>query len=362
MNISSYNITDISYHYIGLRVLAGMQKNFKRSYQIEAISRNVFKFVNDKALRLMLPEPKGTFSSIGEKICQELVHFQFARSGRTNYELTQIGEKVLHLLATKQYIDLRRLMALVHLKTYDNLRAVIQTHLKTGPVWRPVVEATRIVEKDYFQRLLEPTFRQDATSEVVSVFARHLEQSPKRIESVLHDRILQRVMPNQNMKVALFRAICDRLVSLRLLNIRRTTLHQCEFIKTYSPCTTDPPLRPWYVPLQIPLANDEVYTIYLCEPDMADTSHQDLLLEAIDKGFSKLSPEGGYYDISELRNLVCEQLMIPEAAFDDGINHLLDRQPSVLTVGLQYERITGHRKPLVRNGQNVQLHNLIRRL
>jgi hypothetical protein len=67
LNISSYNISDVSYHYIGLRVLAGLLPTARREEQITSISRNVLKFVGDKSLRLMLPEPKGTFETVGEK-------------------------------------------------------------------------------------------------------------------------------------------------------------------------------------------------------------------------------------------------------------------------------------------------------
>jgi len=83
MKISSYNINDVAYHYIGIRVLDGLAgENTSRSDQLAAISRNAYKYVSDKALRLMLPEPRGTYEAIGEKICQELVHMNFARSIR----------------------------------------------------------------------------------------------------------------------------------------------------------------------------------------------------------------------------------------------------------------------------------------
>ena len=60
MKISSYIINDIAYHYIGVRVLDGMAgQNTTRAEQIAAISRNAYKYVSDKALRLMLPEPRG---------------------------------------------------------------------------------------------------------------------------------------------------------------------------------------------------------------------------------------------------------------------------------------------------------------
>ena len=122
------------------------------------------------------------------------------------------------------------------------------------------------------------------------------------------------------------------------------------------------PLKPWYSPLQIPLNNGESYQIFLCEPDTTDPGYQTILLSGIDEAVSEMSPAGGYYDIPDLRDWVCEYLMIPEAAFDDGLNCLLDRQPAVLSAGLQYDKITGRRRPLVRIRQNTQLHNLVRRV
>ena len=363
MNITSYNVTDVAYHYIGLRVLDGMRTSAERSQQVEAISSNVRKFVSDRALRLMLPEPRGTFQTVGEKICQELVHFGFAGSERGGpYELTIFGQMALGLLADRRYVELRQAMAGVHLKTYDNLRAIVQVHIDAGAIWQPVVTSIHLDRPDYLQGLLEPTFGQDTLSTLAETLDRHALPPPKKIEDILRAKVLKEAMPAQKMRVALFRGICDRLVSLRLLNKPRVVRRQCEFEKTYSPCVAENPTRPWYTPLDVTLDSGESYQIYLCEPDAADPDYQDALLSAMDQALTELSPEGGYYDIPDLRDWVCEHLMIPEAAFDDGLNSLLDRRPAALSVGLQYEKITGRRRPLVRTRQSTQLHNLIRRV
>ena len=363
MNISSYNVTEVGYHYIALRVLGGMGTSAERSQQVEAISRNVRKFVSDRALRLMLPEPRGTFVTVGKKLCEELVHFGFALSERGGpYELTTKGRKVLGLLTEQRYVELRRVMASVHLTTYDNLRAVLQAHLDAGAIWQPIVSSAHLDEPGYLQGLLEPTFKQDAPDTLAETLDRHALRSPKKMEDILRAKVVTHAMPTQNMRVALFRAICDRLVSLRLLNKPRVARQQCEFEKTYSPCVAQHPSKPWYSPLQIPLDNGESYKIFLCEPDATDPNYQTVLLSGIDQAFSEMSPIGGYYDIPDLRDWVCEHLMIPEAAFDDGLNRLLDRQPAVFSVGLQYDKITARRRPLVRIRQNTQLHNLIRRV
>src|SRR3984957_14388645 len=103
MNISSFNVTDVGYHHIGLRVLAAMPEA-SREEQNATISRSVLIYARDKALRLMLPEPKGTYDTVGEKVCQELAHFEFAtaRKGR-GYVLTAEGMESLRLLNERKY-------------------------------------------------------------------------------------------------------------------------------------------------------------------------------------------------------------------------------------------------------------------
>jgi len=70
---------------------------------------------------------------------------------------------------------------------------------------------------------------------------------------------------------------------------------------------------------------------------------------------------GGYYDLPDVRDYVCEHLRIPEAAFDEGVNSLLDQTPPPLSPGLSYEGISARRKPLVRTKATGQIHNLIRK-
>jgi len=54
-------------------------------------------------------------------------------------------------------------------------------------------------------------------------------------------------------------------------------------------------------------------------------------------------------------------MKIPEAAFDEGINYTLDKQPTLFSTGLRYDGISARRKPIIRTGANT-LFNLIRRM
>lgn len=365
MNINSYNVNDVTYHYIGLRVLDGMPSTAKRTEQIEAVARNVLKFVTDKNQRLMIAVPGTTYKETARKICSELLEFRFvklpAKSAGGGYELTEAGRHILDLIATQDAVALRRVMARIHLQTYDNLRAVVQNHITAGPVWRPSeVKAERIGQAGYLEALLTPAFGGTAAAVAATVYAEHSEQSPSQIRDALHGKIIKRFLPEQRMGVANFLGMCARLATLRLLNLRRATFADCEFYKTYSPCVSAAPPHNWYKPLEVLLPNGETYRILFCEPDLAESDNQTILLDAIDRAMQQLSPVAGYHDIPDLRDTVCEALLIPEAAFDDGLNHLLDRTPSPLSVGFHYDKISANRKPLVRRQTN-QLHNLIRR-
>ena len=200
MNISSYNITDVSYHYIGLRVLAESPACRGRSHQVELISRSVHKFVYDRALRLMLPEPRGTFETTGKRVCQELVQLGLARSHGGGYQLTDSGSAALRLLGSRRYVELRKLMVAAHLQTYDNLRAVLQTHLDAGYIWRPIVEAAKLEHPDYIKKLLEPMFGADAAAEASAMLSGPAAWSSKSFESTLHTKILERVMPDHRIR------------------------------------------------------------------------------------------------------------------------------------------------------------------
>ena len=186
-------------------------------------------------------------------------------------------------------------------------------------------------------------------------------QAPRDSRTPFVRRCFSRSFPDFKKGEPLFRALCDRLVSLRLLNMMRVNVKECEFTKSYSPCVSDSPPHTWYRYLEILLPAAVVYRIYLCEPDMTDDEAQEALLASVNQAFMSLIPQAGYYDLPDVRDWVCERLRIPEASFDEGINCLLDRQPSTLTVGLRYEGISGRRKPLVGNREPRQIFNLIRR-
>jgi hypothetical protein len=361
VNISSFNVTDVGFHYIGLRVLAAMPEA-SREEQNATISRSVLKYARDKALRLMLPEPKGTYDTVGEKVCQELVHFNFVDSKRgRGYGLTSEGKEALHLLNDKKHLEIRRRMALVHLKTYANLQAIVHCHIARNGVLSPSVEATRPIDATYVAALLRPTFGSAAESAAEGFLAQSEDRSPKKTEDALRERVLRELIPQHSIGVPLFRAMTDRLISLRLLNAMRISRDEADFYRTYSPCVEGPPFRKWHHRITTPLGTGGTYAIFFSELDFSDEETRQSLVDALDEAYAALPEQAGYFDLPEVRDFVCNKLLIPEAAFDEGVIALLENSKPPVTLGLTYERITGRRKPLVRAGASTQIYNLLRR-
>ena len=309
----------------------------------------------------MLPEPRGNFSTIGDKVCRELVHFQFARVGKDGYVLTESGKGILELLNERRFLELRRAMICAHLATYDNLRAVVQRHIEVGSIWRcTLAEGEKLNKPNYLEKLLEPTFGQRTAEKAAQIRAQG-PMTAKRTEDAINQAVINEIFTDFEYSVTLFRALCDRLVSLRLINMMRVMDDSCDFTKSYSPCVSVDPPRPWYRELDIPLSSSSTYKVFLCEPDLNDQETLKLILNGIEEAFQNLDTTAGYYDLPSVRDFTCEHLRIPEAAFDEGVNSLLDQTPPPLSPGLRYEGISARRKPLLRTKATGQIHNLIRR-
>jgi hypothetical protein len=248
-------------------------------------------------------------------------------------------------------------MALVH----ANLQAVVHCHIERNGILSPSVEATKAIDTAYVAALLRPTFGTAAQSEAKAFLEQMKERSPKKIEDALREHVLKELIPQHSIGVPLFRAMTDRLVSLRLLNAARVSYEKAEFYRTYSPCVEGPPIRKWHHRVTTILAVGGTYAIYLSEPEFDDDETRQSLLDALDEAYAALPAQAGYFDLPEVRDFVCDKLLIPEAAFDEGVIALLEKPKPPVTLGLTYERITSRRKPLVRVGDSTQIYNLLRR-
>jgi len=109
-------------------------------------------------------------------------------------------------------------MVCVHLETYDNLRYIVQRHLEEPAIWRPIVEAHRLQEPGYFSRLLYPNLGESASHIIEGVEEELSGKTPSQAEDQINDLLLRELLPEYSTSVSLFRALAERLGSLRLLN------------------------------------------------------------------------------------------------------------------------------------------------
>jgi hypothetical protein len=267
VKISSYNINDVGYHYIGLRVIANL-KQASRADQISAISRNIYKYVCDKALRLMLPEPRGSYETIGEKVCQELVHMRFSKAEPSGaYALTDTGTQAVQLLNSREFKSLRRIMVAAQLGTYDNLRGVLQKHIQLGALWRPIIQANTPITDDSLRIVATPVLGDAAWNFANEIIDTLSGLSAKRVEDAILGSFLRFYFGEDSIGIPLFRALCDRLASLRVLNIMRASYDGRDFLKTYSTALASNGDRCWYIQVSTTTRDGDFYSIFMAEPD-----------------------------------------------------------------------------------------------
>jgi len=113
-------------------------------------------------------------------------------------------------------------MISAHLATYDNLRAVCAAAHGGSSLWRCIIEFEQFGKPGYLERLLQPTFGDRAAAKAAQITARG-PQTPKQTEDAINQFVINDVFTEYVYSVPLFRALCDRLLSLRLLNIMRAT-------------------------------------------------------------------------------------------------------------------------------------------
>lgn len=348
MNITSYNLTDVSYHYVGLRVVKASSGE-SRDRLAERIGTAVQKLVMDRALRLMLPAPRGTFSSVGEKVLNELKHFGLTESAEKSIRLSEAGYAAWKLLENRQFVELRRLFARLHVETYTNLWAVVE-YLASGQVLlRPIKDGLDPSRLSIAWKTFLPWEADSALlSEKITV---------KTAEDAITNRLLKRHFPKAKLTVPIFRSMCDRLASLRLINQSRIIENEMDAFIVYGTCS-NLKTADWHRELHF-AAGGEMRALFLSEFALNSIGARAALLHALDVAFKSLKPEGGFFDLPDVRDRVCFALRIPEASFDEALVELLEESDSPVSMGLRYDRITGRRKPLTRQPGN-QIFNLVR--
>ncbi len=96
--------------------------------------------------------------------------------------------------------------------------------------------------------------------------------------------------------------------------------------------------------------------IHEAEPAHLESS----VLTALREAQSSLVERAGYYRIYELRDRVCEALALSQGMFDSVFVYIYRTRPGLMTLGVDYEKITAKRLPIeIRDGTSSNLFNLV---
>ena len=84
------------------------------------------------------------------------------------------------------------------------------------------------------------------------------------------------------------------------------------------------------------------------------------VLAALREARCDLVERAGYYRIYELRDRVCEALGLSQGMFDSVFVHIYRTRAGLMTLGVDYEKITAKRLPIeIRDGASSNLFNLV---
>jgi hypothetical protein len=109
-------------------------------------------------------------------------------------------------------------------------------------------------------------------------------------------------------------------------------------------------------PLGSRLLHLEDVWIHEAEPAVLEPS----VLSALKAARGDLIERAGYYRIYELRDRVCEALGLSQGMFDSAFVYIYRTRPGLMTLGVDYEKITSKRLPIeIRDGGSSNLFNLV---
>ena len=383
-NISHFNVSDVALYYQGLVALAASP--MASAVAAEEIRRRAVTYVERRRAMFSLPSQRGQLDTLGEKILFDLRQMDLATVEGTKVKLTAAGLAIVESLR-KGAGRRARLTILGRLvETYDNAAFLCATITPPmgKPLFVPIPRATtEEIDDDEGETRLVP-------ANLESVCAAWAEwclenQRPdlmppdlqKRTEALLEaskdkrgfaekarNALAQLVVASATKgriaKAPIYRTIRDRLSTAGGLNsIMRPVPGKPLSVEIVFSCMhigrPSAHAEEWQ-PLGARLMLVENVWIHEAEPAHLLSS----VLAALKEARRVLVERAGYYRIYELRDRVCEALGLAQGMFDSVFVHIYRTQPGLMTLGVDYEKITAKRLPIeIRDGASSNLFNLV---
>lgn len=383
-NISSFNVSDVALYYQGLVALA--ESPMEPVAAAEAIRRRAVTYIERRRAMFSLPPPRGQLESLGEKILLELKQMDLAVADGPRISLTDAGQTVVKNL--KEGAGRRGRLAILErlLATYDNAADFCATI--TPPMGKtlfiPIPRATsEEIDDDEGEPRLMPANLESVCAawadwchengrpdllpvdmeegaEALLAASQDKRGFAEKARNALAQLVVSAATGGSVAKPPIYRTIRDRLSSAGGLNssIRRVPGKPFSLEAVFSCMHIGEPANAQHEwqPLGARLLGRNDVWIHEAEPaNLADN-----VLAALLSARSELIERAGYYRIYELRDRVCESLGLSQGMFDSTFVHIYRTHPGLMTLGVDYEKITAKRLPIeIRDGASSNLFNLV---
>lgn len=383
-NITNYNVSDFTLYYQGLVALT--DSSLPTAVAAEEIRKRAVTYIERRRAMFSLPPPRGQLDTLGEKILFDLRQMDLATLADTTVRLTPQGLAIVADL--RQGGGRRARLAILgrFLETYENAASFCAT--LTPPNGKPLIvpiprATTEQTDDDEGEPRLVPAnlesvctawadwcsenHRPDLMPADLQTRAEALIAASKdkrgfaeKARNALLQLVVRSATKGRIAKPPIYRTIRDRLSSAGAINsVTRMVPGKPLSIEVVFSCMhigqPAAHLEEWQS-LKVDSLLAESIWIHEAEP----SAQESRVLVSLKKARKALVERAGYYRIYELRDWVCESLALSQGMFDSVFLHLYRSRPGLMTLGVDYEKITAKRLPIeLRDGASSNLYNLV---
>lgn len=383
-NITSFNVSDAALYYQAIALIGSTPMD--RTTAEEEVRRRLVTFLERRRAVFSLPPLRGEMTTLGEKVLLELRQMGLVSSVDDHVSLTAAGQAIAEKLRGGRGRDARLAVAARMIESFDNVGSLCTglTPPQGRPLYLPLARAIaeEVVDEEEGEARVAPddlTLVCESWREWCRVEKRpdllpaDFEQRTKELIEASRDKggfaskarnamaqlVLDAATRGVVARPAVFRTIRDRLSSVGAINsVIREIVGKPLAVEVVFSCLHlgKPPQnsREWQ-PIPAKLAGQEVW-IHESEPEVL----ADVVLASMRAAMKTLTERAGYYRIYEVRDRVCESLRLSQGMFDSVFTYLYRNRPGLMTLGVDYEKITAKRLPIeVRDGNTSSLFNLV---
>jgi hypothetical protein len=382
-SISSFNINDVALYYHALRALSDEPR--EPAAAAEHVRERLVAYLERRRAVLSLPPLRTEMTSIGKKAISELRSMGLCALEDGKVQLLEPGRDVVSQLVSGNAKLARRAVLGQMIETFDNVYGLVCTLSASGgkPLHLPAPRSSVSSEEsddatpgtadgtldlqafcDAWRAWCLENQRPDLLPDDLLARAQELHERStdrdvgQRIKNAVQPLVLEKATGGVVSKVAIFRTIRDRLETAGAVNSRVRLLEGSTIgLETAYSCLhigAVPPGNPSaFIRLAVPRSPAP---IFVHEPE--PTALADQLLEELGFASRSLVARAGYYRIYELRDRVCERLLLSQGVFDATFLHVYSSRPQAFSLGVDYETITAKRLPVEirQNGRSDQFN------